>query len=364
VELASELCPDIVIMDVKMPVLDGIQSMKKIKQNNDKVKFIMLSGYCDFEYVKKAMQIGADDYILKLEIEAEKVIDILFGIKEKIIKEREHDNKIHEIERLCTSNLPALKEKFFRDLTFGCLNEEEIIRQLKLLNIAIPENNIVCTVIRITDLHLFSKYDKDDIFKLYKSIEDMLNNFISVYKYMYLFSDHTRDFIIIHSGISEDLGNITEYTVQVGENIIELLRNYFNLTALIGISNAYQGVCSIKEAYREALRAIDRRFVYSGSGILTYRETCRRKDNTFPYLDNELEMLENALNVLDIASLDKVFANIISKLRQYTYISRESISGICCTIIFLISKFLKNYDFSFVDICGDEYDPFRILSIT
>ena len=68
-ELFREHQPDLVITDLKMPVLDGLGLIQKIRELSASCRIIVLSSYDDFELVRQAMKLGAADYLLKLEVE-------------------------------------------------------------------------------------------------------------------------------------------------------------------------------------------------------------------------------------------------------------------------------------------------------
>ena len=70
-EKIKEMKPDIVITDIKMPVMNGIDLIRATKKISQEISFIVLSAYNDFEYVKEAMKEGAKDYILKIQMEPE-----------------------------------------------------------------------------------------------------------------------------------------------------------------------------------------------------------------------------------------------------------------------------------------------------
>lgn len=76
-ELAEKLRPDIVIADIDMPVMNGIELLRKLKEKNHPAKVIMLSCHDDFEYVKEAMRTGADEYLLKDAVTPEKLLQTL-----------------------------------------------------------------------------------------------------------------------------------------------------------------------------------------------------------------------------------------------------------------------------------------------
>lgn len=78
VEAVAELDPDIILMDVRMPQMSGVEATKIIRREYPKVKVIILSTFDDREYIDKAMEYGAAGYLLKEDIEAE---ELLFSIK-------------------------------------------------------------------------------------------------------------------------------------------------------------------------------------------------------------------------------------------------------------------------------------------
>ena len=83
---------DIIITDINMPVINGLELIKRIKEKNKKVKFIVLSGYDDFSYAKTAMKYGIENYILK-PINEEELEEALIDINKKIAANKEKENK-------------------------------------------------------------------------------------------------------------------------------------------------------------------------------------------------------------------------------------------------------------------------------
>jgi len=65
VQRASELSPDIILMDLRMPELDGVEAMIRIKQTNPEIKFIVFTTYSDDDYLFAAIKAGAKGYLLK-----------------------------------------------------------------------------------------------------------------------------------------------------------------------------------------------------------------------------------------------------------------------------------------------------------
>lgn len=68
--------PDIIIADIRMPDMDGLELLEVVRKNLDNCRYILLSAYSEFEYAQKAIRLGADDYILK-PVKPDKLIDIV-----------------------------------------------------------------------------------------------------------------------------------------------------------------------------------------------------------------------------------------------------------------------------------------------
>jgi two-component system response regulator YesN len=84
-----ELEVDIVITDLLMPRMDGLELIRRIKESKEDVAVVVLSCMDDFSYVKEAMKHGAKDYVLKPTMEPEQLIPLLQGVKEELEQERE-----------------------------------------------------------------------------------------------------------------------------------------------------------------------------------------------------------------------------------------------------------------------------------
>jgi YesN/AraC family two-component response regulator len=84
ITLCNKLSPQLVISDVRMPSMNGIEMAEEIRKTNKDVHIIFLSGYKDFEYVLSAMHLGVDDYLLKHELDEKMLLSKLIPIKQLI----------------------------------------------------------------------------------------------------------------------------------------------------------------------------------------------------------------------------------------------------------------------------------------
>ena len=114
---------DIVITDVKMPIMDGLKMIEEIKRLNIKCEIVIMSGYDDFEYVKKAMIYGVKDYIHKPTMKPEDIINTLLRISDDIENIRHFDNYKKIIMDTYSETRSFLLEKAIRNLIDGGAND-------------------------------------------------------------------------------------------------------------------------------------------------------------------------------------------------------------------------------------------------
>lgn len=116
---------DLVITDIRMPFMDGIEVAKRISERYPQIKVIILSGYGDFNYAKEAMSYHVSDYILK-PVNAKEMEEVLRRAREELDREREEKKSIHFLKSQYMKNLPIIRESLLNQLISGEVQEEEI----------------------------------------------------------------------------------------------------------------------------------------------------------------------------------------------------------------------------------------------
>ncbi|HJD34324.1 MAG TPA: response regulator, partial [Candidatus Mediterraneibacter tabaqchaliae] len=111
-EKVLETHPDIVMTDIKMPVMDGIGLIRKLKEEFPDIQVIVLSGYGEYEYTSQAMEMGVKYYILK-PCDEERMLPVIEKVKDEIekkkLEKRKYDTTVKKL-------LPLAKEQVFRNI--------------------------------------------------------------------------------------------------------------------------------------------------------------------------------------------------------------------------------------------------------
>ena len=112
---------DVLVTDLSMPVMDGIELIRRIREENREIYIIVLSCHDDFEYVKEAMRLGADEYVLKNSLDEDSLYETLEKSARLIEKRRRKSQEQAQTRKLIRFGSHALKYYFFNGLISGTL---------------------------------------------------------------------------------------------------------------------------------------------------------------------------------------------------------------------------------------------------
>jgi two-component system response regulator YesN len=97
--MIEKLHPDIVITDIKMPFMDGLELSDILKKKMPKIQIIILSGYGEFDYAKEAIKIGVTDYLTK-PVTGEQLLEALNKVKQKLDKKKRQEEDIKKYKKI------------------------------------------------------------------------------------------------------------------------------------------------------------------------------------------------------------------------------------------------------------------------
>ncbi|MEK3882371.1 helix-turn-helix domain-containing protein [Paenibacillus sp. PL2-23] len=113
-EAAALDMPDILITDIGMPQMDGLELVSRMKEHKPNLRAAILSCHTEFEYARQAMKLQVQDYLLKDTLEPAQIRTLLTQFIASLEQEREQQSKQLRMERLVDRNRSLMKEKFIR----------------------------------------------------------------------------------------------------------------------------------------------------------------------------------------------------------------------------------------------------------
>jgi two-component system response regulator YesN len=137
IELAEKFRPDIAIMDIQMPGINGIEAMKEIRKDNENVRFIVVSAYDKFDYATEAIKLGVLDYITK-PMERSRIVAVLKKGMELVDEEREKRSRELQVKEKLETVIPIIENGLIYNILFQEHFEEDIDNYRAMLGLHSP----------------------------------------------------------------------------------------------------------------------------------------------------------------------------------------------------------------------------------
>ncbi len=134
--------PDIIISDIKMPGMNGLDFAKEAKKIDEKVTIIFISGYDNFEFVQEAIRVGVKDYLLK-PVDYGNMKQVIQKVTDEIRANRDEMDYFKELDEKYHRAIPELRQKFASDLLRGYLQDQKDIAQIEASLGCVLEKQIV-----------------------------------------------------------------------------------------------------------------------------------------------------------------------------------------------------------------------------
>lgn len=149
--IIEELCPDILITDIMMPFMNGLELSDIVRKQYPDMKIIILSGHGEFEYARTALHMGVEEYCLK-PVSASDIIQLLKKVSAKIDKEREEKTRIDKLQQREAETRNVTRDKLLNDLSSGFLSTTEAIHLSASLSLPLVARYYVVAISDNRDL--------------------------------------------------------------------------------------------------------------------------------------------------------------------------------------------------------------------
>ncbi|MBN1778474.1 MAG: response regulator [Clostridiales bacterium] len=255
--------PDIVITDIRMPEMDGLTFIEKAKARYPQTKIIVLSCYNELDYVKRAMKSGAEDYILKLSIEPEKLLEFIRRLDDDQSQTTEAPPRRQERINNGGENLLVLRESLLQRFLAGGMPEDDFVREMRGLDARWPGESPVLIYGGI--LQYWSALDRSEINvkPLFKySCINILEELMQELGGGVAFEWQDRYYLLALK--TDDIQKAIDFC----HNANRTFTQYLNLSFSWGISSVGASK-SIRSLFRECVNAYAWCFYYQNETVVT-----------------------------------------------------------------------------------------------
>ena len=256
--------PDILITDIRMPFMDGLELSRLVKKELPDIKILILSGYDEFEYAKKAIKIGVTEYLLK-PISAAKLTEVLNAVAETIRQENEEKNLLETYFAEMRENTERDKMRLFEKLLMGDLSMGEILEAGERFGMNLGASCYKIVLFKILanlENHVYAEQMVDAC----SSVEQAA----SMMEGVYVFQRGVEGWAFLLT--AQDEKSMEESAKILYQNLKHAMKNYTQVEYFGGIGSTVPRIRSLKQSFREADRAFAARFVEEANQIISQKE--------------------------------------------------------------------------------------------
>lgn len=255
---------DLLLTDICMPHMDGMELTKFVHEEHQEIKVVIISGYDEFEYAKKAVQYQVAEYILK-PVTAMELSQTLLKVKEKLDDEQVKRQNMRKIRGAYVSNLPVLRGRFLNGLLQGKSNRAEVKTKLIDYDIQLTGSQFMTAMVQGDDLSTFlgqKESYKSDLghFAIYNITEEIMNN----HKCGVTFQDLEDRTILIFCGGK----TLEKDALHICEEIQDTIYQYLKIKVTVGLGRMVDSLQELYSSFQSTKRALDYKFLLGGNQII------------------------------------------------------------------------------------------------
>ncbi len=247
-KLVRDIRPEILITDIRMPEMDGIALIREIRKTDLNVKITILSGYSDYDYLKEAIRLGVDNYLLK-PIDNDELVSNLRNAVSEIEKEAAVSLQIRQGTVLLRSNT-------LRRLVTGNISPEELREKAEFLHIPLEAGQYLCAVCAVSRE---IPADRREQF-----FQDAVTEKSSARQTAFMDGDGNLVLLLAFGDAPADRNGIQQEL----ENMAEKALRERGIPLMIGAGRVAEGTGKIRDSYESAKEALEYGAFLKNGGVI------------------------------------------------------------------------------------------------
>lgn len=329
-ELATRLKPDIVITDIAMPFLNGLELIRKMRENGIESKNIIISGYDEFDYARQAIALGVQNYLLKpflpkdIKNELEKMIHELDSQKALA-------QNMEMLASIAESRSALMRETVLKDILEGSQEKTELWKESE-----IPQDASWYTAgILKTDQN---SWDFSSQKKVEEFLEMIRDRYFSTELSMYAVSFDRKSIALLWCAKKGELAAAQRQIVEGLQHVQRSLKKYYQIRLTVALGSPYPVIEQTADSYREA-KSVWRGMVNAQEGIRVYsEETEKLKQPDFENeTKNQIRFWKNQIRLcVRTGQKQEALVNLTGLIKSYAALADKKNDYICASVAELI----------------------------
>lgn len=262
--MIREVKPDIVLTDIRMPFMDGIQMMRTILKEMPWIKLIFLSGYTDFSYAQDAVRLGAFDYIVK-PFTKDQVLEAVLKAKTALERERNQAKQMQDMEQKLRESMPYLRQEYMRLLIRYGSPQNKLRQQWEFFNINMEDYAFAVLVAEIDFFQTrTAEMPVNEVELIRFAVHNILEETILSQTKGIVFRENLNQFVaVLNPPERVD-------SEQLAEMCRENVSRYTYQSVSIGVGETVREPWNLSESYGQAMAALAHTFYTGGNSVYKY----------------------------------------------------------------------------------------------
>jgi two-component system, response regulator YesN len=244
-QLLQTVRPDVLITDIKMPFMDGLQLCKIVREAMPSVEIVILSGHDEFEYAQAAIKLGVTEYLLK-PVTVQNLNDVLQKIAAKLDQEKTERENLRKLQDQVAENQAILAERFLLKLVVGAVSSTEAIEKSQILGLDLIAKYYLVVIIKTEFADRTDQFDYDE----YKQVQQIITDIVDNNPDVFLLKKDWEELVMLMKG------NTPEYLQEERDLLLERIKREVQKTRyqlIIGVGEPKNRTAYIYQSFVEAL---------------------------------------------------------------------------------------------------------------
>lgn len=336
--LVEKLLPDIAIVDINMPFMNGLEFSKAVNDKKMGIKIVILTGYSNFDYAREALKAGAVDYLLKPvdEIEITRIMTVL---KSKIELEKSLADNFEKLKIKSQIENNAEKDKFMQsvfDIEFTKTNGVDTAK-FKTYFPELDEKHLLVVIIGIDNISgIITEKNDYDVWMF--AVKNIIEEYFGQTENCCVTYDFKgRIAIVLNIGFDKDIKSMESF-ISICRNAQNSIIRFLGFSVSIGIGgeyNLYENICF---SYKEAVSALKNKIILGNNSIIEFSSlnVMESRNTDFQFRKNILI----SLRMGDIHKIQEIIHEYI-ELVEFKKMNVESIYIIIFEFNLAIQEFIN-----------------------
>lgn len=259
--------PDIVITDIRMPFMDGLELSRILKKEMPEITIIILSGYGEFDYAREAIKIGVTEYLSK-PITGEQLLEALNQVKKKILKKRKQKEVAEEILQEKEQNLRSRQYQFLGDLIRSRMPISELLEKGEELGLQLMAAAYNFMMLKIYFKE--SEKSEEDYSGFRKEADDIVEKSAKENKNILIFRRATEGYVFMIKG--QDVSEIDQTIQRYLGRFKETMKKHQDMDYFIGIGHPVTRIRDLAKSYDSTGKAFTYQYAPDRDGVIFFDE--------------------------------------------------------------------------------------------